>query len=756
MSRVCGSHRASARHAVAAVGIVAGLAVGLVPSAEAGVNIWSPIGPSSETVEQIALGVTSPSSAYLAGGSGIYRTTDAGTSWHLVTNQLFTGRHRIAVDPTDVNRIFVTTIGDRMYSSSDGGVTIAPHASFPFPNGDAQVAAFSPDGSALYVVAGVNFYRSVDHGATWQLRGTLSGVSGGYAVNVLIDRADPATILIHRTENTAFVSHDGGSTWQPMQLPAQFSQQLAFTQQGPQRLWAATHLGLFVSSDLGAHWSPTTLTEPVLSVATHPADAAVLLVGDAFGRIWRSNDEAAHWSDVTGAARLGQIYAVEISKADPQRMFVGGLEGVWGSTDAAATWVRRSEGLTGASVSGMSAAAASDRIYVSLASGGIHRLAGGETTFVPVDDAAFRQNFPFPFSVGLRTLLAQGLEPDRLLAATPSLGLLRSTDAGSSWSQIGTGAFGDNEVFRLADSPLNEDLILAGGLVGIFRSVNGGIAWSPVSGMPSESRVRDVVMGPSTAYTAIMTPTATAYDGRGVYKSSDQGSSWVSANTGIASTMVHSLAVDPSNDHIVYAGSEAGLLRTMDAGAQWTHLPWIDQNATYEVAIDPVHPTILFAAVGNAVGRSIDRGDTWEQLHTLNERPLWSASALLVDPQHPGTFLVGTHTHGIQHIIIAPDLSLQASGPAAASGVGTRLNYRFTLRNLGPYHATHPRLEIHVPASASNITTTVTGATGSCTDAAPVVTCSFTALRAGFSAQIDFGFLPAAGTVIVTANGIGR
>jgi photosystem II stability/assembly factor-like uncharacterized protein len=288
MSRVRSSHRASARQTVAAIGIVAGLTVALAPAAGAAVNSWSPIGPSGEAVMQIAFGATSPSTAYLAGGSGIYRTTDAGASWQVVTNQLFTGRHRIAVDPTDVNRIFVTTIGDRMYSSGDGGLTIAPHASFPFQqSGDAQVAAFNADGSALYVVAGANFYRSVDHGATWQLRGTLSGVSGGYAFNLLVDPADQNTIVIHRTENTAFVSHDGGSTWQAMPLPTEFTQQLAFSQQGPQRLWATSHVGLFVSSDLGAHWSPTTLTEPALSVATHPGDAAVLLVGDLFGRIWQ-------------------------------------------------------------------------------------------------------------------------------------------------------------------------------------------------------------------------------------------------------------------------------------------------------------------------------------------------------------------------------------------------------------------------------------------------------------------------------------
>lgn len=724
-------------------------------AAVAGVNSFTAVGPEGELVSQIVFHPTTPAIRYLAGQSGFYRSTDAGISWRLIRANDWQSRTRIAVDPSDGDRIFLSSVSDQLYSSTDGGLTVSRHTSYP--PGQANVVEFSSDGSVVYAASGAAFHRSVDHGATWEARTPLPTATPGYAFDVLVDPADAATVVVQDVSAGMFVSTDAGDTWTPVVLPTvSLTSPLAFSRTGPQRLWVATLEGLFVSSDIGAHWSPTTVTDAVVSVITHPHDANVLYLGDLFGKLWRSDDQAVHWEDVTGEIRAGELYALAVSPSDPDHSMVGGVS-VWGSSDGAATWTARSSGLTGGSIAGLSAAAASDRIYIGMASGGIHRLTGGDPPPEALDEEALAQPFTFPNRMGFGAILAQAVNPDRLLASAASNFVMRSVDAGVSWSVLDSAAFGGNGVFKFADSPVNEQLILASTVAGLYRSVNGGADWAPVAGLPAQAFVRDLAMNRTLAYAAVTTSGGVgAPVGHGVFKSEDGGATWAPANSGIDTVVVHTLAVDPSNDQIVYGGSVRGVIKTSNAGTTWNDVHWLNGppvTANYLTAVDPLHPSIIYAAVGNHIGRSIDSGDTWEVLRSPQHQPQWTPSALLIDPQRSESLLVGTYSNGLQQMSVQPDLSVQVEGGSALIDQGGDVSLIYTLRNLGPFHATNARVVIQLPANVMDIAPTITGAVGSCSTTLTVLSCTFDALRAGFSAQIVVAFTaPAPGEFEVTAS----
>jgi len=109
----------------------------------------------------------------------------------------------------------------------------------------------------------------------------------------------------------------------------------------------------------------------------------------------------------------------------------------------------------------------------------------------------------------------------------------------------------------------------------------------------------------------------------GVSKSEDHGHSWRLVNNGIADYGIFSLAVDRKNPDTVYAATEAGLCKSIDAAEHWQLLPDTgrkDLRITGEkgrsirsVAVDPTNGNIIYAASpGGKVFKSMDGGATWK------------------------------------------------------------------------------------------------------------------------------------------------
>ena len=98
----------------------------------------------------------------------------------------------------------------------------------------------------------------------------------------------------------------------------------------------------------------------------------------------------------------------------------------------------------------------------------------------------------------------------------------------------------------------------------------------------------------------------------GVFKSTDGGESWTAINSGLANSMVYSLAISPSDDAIIYAGTRNGVFKTVDGGRHWTAASYgfpkaIGGTLIDMLAIDPTNPKIVYAGTGDKVYRSASR-----------------------------------------------------------------------------------------------------------------------------------------------------
>lgn len=187
------------------------------------------------------------------------------------------------------------------------------------------------------------------------------------------------------------------------------------------------------------------------------------------------------------------------------------------------------------------------------------------------------------------------------------------------------------------DSPAGSpSTIYAGvGSGGVWKSVNGGLSWKHVFAKESTFAVGDVTVDPSDGET-VWVGTGEAhlggksYDGTGVFKSADGGSTW--QNMGLVdSARIGKVIVHPTSSDAVYvaaigrsreAGGERGVYKSEDGGKTWARTLFAgEQVAIIDLVMDPYDPERLWAAAWDRAGagrsgvyRTVDGGGNWERL----------------------------------------------------------------------------------------------------------------------------------------------
>ena len=203
-------------------------------------------------------------------------------------------------------------------------------------------------------------------------------------------------------------------------------------------------------------------------------------------------------------------------------------------------------------------------------------------------------------------------DPQTVYAGTDG-GLIKSLDGGISWRVVNTamGSHGRDrgigQVSSLAVDPLDSQTVYATArCLGVFRSSDGGRSWRSANAVRNpqcqDTALALATRAPKTIYSV--------YGWRGVFKSSDGGGHWRTANTGLSLATVSSLAVDPNRPQTVYASAgQLGLFKSSDGGANWRP---VGRGLVNAVALDPRDPRIVLAAEAhNRVLRSTDAGRTW-------------------------------------------------------------------------------------------------------------------------------------------------
>ena len=160
------------------------------------------------------------------------------------------------------------------------------------------------------------------------------------------------------------------------------------------------------------------------------------------------------------------------------------------------------------------------------------------------------------------------------LSRDNGLGRWNSPDAGKSWVHHRSPFPLNSRIQALAVHPIEAQTIFAGGDTGLFVSRDGGAKWERIGSEGNVPTIWSLAVDPVDPH-ILFAGTRPA----GVYRSRDGGQRWdklsvdIAKECSIGTPFVTSVMVDPGDHRAVWAGVEIdGVFRSLDGGETWAHV----------------------------------------------------------------------------------------------------------------------------------------------------------------------------------------
>jgi len=470
---------------------------------------------------------------------------------------------------------------------------------------------------------------SSDNSQTWTFLGPqpiLNEVWSGYAdasgrlSSIIVHPTDPDVIYLAGAQGGIWMSTDGGVNWIPLtdHLSSLASGALAFDPADPDVIYYGTgeqHFsgdsfygdGLFKTTDAGVTWSKIALKDTVGSyiarVLLKPTDPNIIHLASDRGYL-QSTDGGSSWT-----VRIGSTWCTDlaISPPAPSTVFAAmHSDGIYKSTDDGTSWIKLANGLPASGFARINMAISPSDTNVIYAS------------FVANSGALY--------------------------------GMYKTTDAGHSWHNLPNTP---NYLYYMGSycnciivHPTNTDICYAGGVFpygtgfyGLVKTTDGGNSWTDITiGIDGSQLHPDqhcLAFGPDTNLWV-------GNDG-GIWKTTDEGQTWINCNHTLGVTQFYTLAMHPANSNFLLGGNQDNGTVQYEGYLGW---PQVFAGDGGPVAIEWDSPNIYYTTyilmtylykydngvwIGDVTG-------PWD-----GDRASWCNGPLVVDPNQRDALLVGTY-----------------------------------------------------------------------------------------------------------------
>jgi hypothetical protein len=221
--------------------------------------------------------------------------------------------------------------------------------------------------------------------------------------------------------------------------------------------------------------------------------------------------------------------------------------------------------------------------------------------------------------------------------------LFKSTNCGHTWDTLVVGGSYTSIVL----DPKNPQIVYAA-LRPIIKSTDAGQTWREASNgmrIDAETRVSEIIIDPVN--TNVLYAGTGGFMGGSLYKSTDGGMSWrdLGEKNDTLRGGIASLALDPNNPRIVYAGNIGSgvVLKSTDAGETWSVTGLSETGEIiFDLLVHPQDSRVVFAAISfRGISKSEDEGRTWNPYNT-GLPPSVSGMKIAIDVRSLEIFCVAT------------------------------------------------------------------------------------------------------------------
>ncbi len=193
---------------------------------------------------------------------------------------------------------------------------------------------------------------------------------------------------------------------------------------------------------------------------------------------------------------------------------------------------------------------------------------------------------------------------------------------------------------------------------GLYTSHDGGATWTSDNDMKGQS-IRALAAAPSDPKILV------AGTLLGVYRSTDSGVHWqlISPEGDKELHQVESVAIDPVDPQIIYAGTWHLPWKTTDGGKNWKYIKdgMIDDSDVFSIIIDPKQPNLVYASACSGIYKSENQGEKFQKIQGIPSTAR-RTRVLMQDPQHLNIVFAGT-TEGLFRSGDSGKTWLRTTGP---------------------------------------------------------------------------------------------
>ncbi len=475
--------------------------------------------------------------------------------------------------------------------------------------------------SNLYLVDSKNFI--------WELKKTISGNMGGVVVNA----SNPNQIAFYteatsNSDSGVFVSKDGGKTWDETEINGSQYSAIAIGSQNTSALYVAgryfpngedcedeegeddctpeKNSAIFISNDFGASWTKSSF-----------------IPKGVFKEIELEEGQELEEEDID------KVTVLYVSPSDDDHIFVGTSNLLLKSNDRGLSWESLSDNFHRSDIKGLAIHPNNPNIiYVRI---GLYTFS--DCSDVDNDDPDYEES-----------------------VSKYCPGIYKSTDGGESWKLLEE-VTGDPSEGGVYINEYNDSEIYSVFGRETFVSKDAGISSDVFLDTKEHPVIPDVgveiiTFGESEAEVFMAGL-------QGVYRTYDNGKTWVETNTGFVGSEVVDLAT--ALDGTMYATTyNLGIFKSTDGGKNWVFASFGIKNwYGMQLATHPEDPDTIFTTTNGGVYKSTNAGESWKLI----------GSSELCDDEDVGG---NCHYHGIIVEKEAPFKVLVGSGgdQYAKKGVG--------------------------------------------------------------------------------------